>query len=113
MFWNNFYALCIKNNKKPLQVVKEIGIAAGSITHWKNGTRPSEKNLEKLALYFGVTPDYFFVDHSNTQQKETPSEEGESVVIVSRSGKRFVHHLSPEQLDILDGMIDQMEKNNQ
>ena len=66
MFWENFYSLCIKNNCKPLQVVNKLEIASGSITKWKNGTRPSEKNLRKLAEHFGVTPDYFFVDHSNT-----------------------------------------------
>lgn len=64
MFWENFYSLCRENNRKPLQVVNQLGIASGSITMWKNGTRPSEKNLRKLAEYFGVTPDYFFVDHS-------------------------------------------------
>ncbi len=121
MFWENFYSLCRENNRKPLQVVNQLGIASGSITMWKNGTRPSEKNLRKLAEYFGVTPDYFFVDHSvcirlGNTEKEKPSEEGsggEDVVVVNRSGKRFVHHLSPEQLDILSGMIEQMEKNNQ
>ena len=64
MFWENFYSLCRENNRKPLQVVNQLGIASGSITMWKKGTRPSEKNLRKLAEYFGVTPDYFFVDHS-------------------------------------------------
>lgn len=113
MFWENFYALCEKIGKKPLHVVKELGISSGSITMWKSGTRPSEKNLNRLAEYFGVTPDYFFAAHGTEPNKEVPSEEGTSVVVVNRSGKRFVHHLSPEQLDILSGMIEQMEKNNQ
>ena len=81
---------------------------------------PSTWHISLLEDYLNQTD---LVNHSfvtkgqlipvEEEQKETPSEEGESVVIVSRSGKRFVHHLSPEQLDILDGMIDQMEKNNQ
>lgn len=41
MFLNTFYELCRKNNTYPLTVVKETGIATGSITKWKNGTVPS------------------------------------------------------------------------
>lgn len=74
MFWENFYSLCRENNRKPLQVVNQLGIASGSITMWKNGTRPSEKNLRKLAEYFGVTPDYFFVDHSVHAEPETQND---------------------------------------
>ena len=49
MFWENFYFLCESKGRKPLQVVKELGIATGSITKWKNGTIPSKKTLQKLA----------------------------------------------------------------
>lgn len=56
---------------KPLQVVKAVGIATGSITYWKNGTIPSKKNILRLADYFGVTVEYFFIDHSKENQIET------------------------------------------
>lgn len=68
MFWNNFYQLCESKNLKPLNVVKELGIATGSITKWKNGTMPSMKNLEKIATYFGVSVDYLFAEHNNTEK---------------------------------------------
>ena len=58
MFWNTFYELCRKNNTYPLTVVKETGIATGSITKWKNGTVPSGATLQKLADYFAVPVDY-------------------------------------------------------
>ena len=58
MFLNTFYELCRKNNTYPLTVVKETGIATGSITKWKNGTVPSGATLQKLADYFAVPVDY-------------------------------------------------------
>lgn len=73
MFWNNFYALCEANSQKPLQVVKALGIATGSITKWKNGTMPSMKNLEKIAAYFNVSVEYLFSDH--TAENKNPAAE--------------------------------------
>ena len=56
MFWNTFYELCRKNNTYPLTVVKETGIATGSITKWKNGTVPSGATLQKLAATIFIFP---------------------------------------------------------
>lgn len=58
MFWENFYFLCEQKGLKPLQAVREIGIAHGNITNWKNGKIPSGTNLTKIADYFGVSVDY-------------------------------------------------------
>lgn len=66
MFWENFYKLCENNNEKPLQVVKKIGIAAGSITKWKKGSIPSGASLSKISEYFGVTVDELLNDYSPT-----------------------------------------------
>lgn len=70
MFWEIFYALCESKNMKPLQVVKELGISAGSTTKWKNGSVPSGKTLQKLADFFGVSVDYLL---GKTDQIEKPS----------------------------------------
>lgn len=64
IFWENFFFLCEDKGTKPLRVVTELGIASGSITKWKNGSIPSQKNLQKLAGYFNVTSEYFFVSHA-------------------------------------------------
>lgn len=58
MFWNMFYKLCTENNTKPLSVVKELKIASGIITKWKNGSIPNGETLIKLADYFGISIDY-------------------------------------------------------
>ncbi len=68
MFWERFYSLCLEKGTKPLPVVKELSIATGSITKWKNGTIPNGTTLQKIADYFGVTVDYLL----GNEQKKTP-----------------------------------------
>ena len=72
MFWENFYNLCENNGEKPLHVVKKLGIAAGSITKWKNGAIPNAANLAKIANYFGITVDELM---NNDSPKFTPAAE--------------------------------------
>lgn len=66
MFWERFYNLCLERGTKPLPVVKELSIATGSITKWKNGTVPNGTTLQKIADHFGVTIGYLL----GTEQKE-------------------------------------------
>ena len=60
MFWDNFCALCRVTGKTPSEVVRELNIAAGSVTKWKPGTLPSKRSLQKLADYFSVEPEMLF-----------------------------------------------------
>lgn len=112
MFKEQFIKLCNEKGVAPTVVCQSIGLSNAVFSKWGDESIPRRATLQKLADYFGVSVDYLL----GNAEKEKPSEEGsdgEDVVVVNRSGKRFVHHLSPEQLDILNGMIEQMEKNNQ
>ena len=112
MFKERFIKLCNEKGVAPTVVCQSIGLSNAAFSKWGDESIPRRATLQKLADYFGVSVDYLL----GNAEKEKPSEEGsggEDVVVVNRSGKRFVHHLSPEQLDILSGMIEQMEKNNQ
>lgn len=60
MFWENFCALCRAAGKTPSETVRELNIAAGSVTKWKKGTLPSRRSLDKLANYFAVEPEELF-----------------------------------------------------
>ncbi len=64
MFWINYVKLCASNNKKPNPVAAELGFSSGSVTKWKNGAKPSDTTLQKIADYFGVTVDYLLSDKS-------------------------------------------------
>ena len=48
----------MKRRKYPTRVVKDLDIAASSVTKWKNGTIPSGTTLSKISQYFGVSVDY-------------------------------------------------------
>jgi transcriptional regulator with XRE-family HTH domain len=70
MFWKNFVDLCVKNSTSPNAVAKELSIASGAVTKWKNGSVPHQTTLTKIATYFNVT-----VEELISEQKETPPEE--------------------------------------
>lgn len=79
MFWESFVELCNQRKKTPSQVVKELDIAAGSVTKWKNGSVPRGETLRKLAWYFGVSVDELMTgpapatdaQHLDLTQRET------------------------------------------
>jgi len=76
MFWENFYNECEKRNTTPAEVVKDLGIAGGSITKWKNGSMPSSENLIKIADYFNVSVDYLLgrqkeINKTNNEKKDS------------------------------------------
>ena len=72
MFWENLVNLCNKNNTTPTAVVNTLGIAGGSVTKWRNGSAPRATTLAKIADYFGVTVEYFFINHKE-DKPSTPT----------------------------------------
>ena len=62
--WDKFKKLCDEKGLKPNNVAKEIGIASGTITNWKNGKgTPKIDKLKKVADYFNV-PLYYFLNEN-------------------------------------------------
>jgi len=102
MFWEIFYDLCVKQNTKPLQVVKELSIASGAITSWKNGSIPNGANLKKLADYFGVTVDFLMGNKAKSESEQYE----ENVITYCKNGKVVKKQLSSEQMDMLITMIE-------
>lgn len=68
-FYDNYIKLCAAHDKSPTSVSKEIGLSNAAASGWKNGKKPSEVTLEKLAVYFGVARE----DLTGEDQKEKPS----------------------------------------
>lgn len=58
MFWDNFYYACLQKGTKPNPLAKELQIASGSMTSWKNGKLPNGETLLKIANYLDVSVDY-------------------------------------------------------
>ena len=72
MFWETFYSLCENNDEKPLNVVKKLSVAHGSITNWKKGTVPNGKTLQKIADYFNVSVDYLLTGQKEKAPQDIP-----------------------------------------
>ena len=82
MFWETFVRLCNEKGTKPNPVAKELGIASGTLTWWKNGRIPSSSTLHKIADYFGVTVEYLLGKETEKPQKEkAPTEEALKVAL--------------------------------
>jgi transcriptional regulator with XRE-family HTH domain len=54
-FFTNYNLLCKAAGKSANGVAKELGIASGSVTQWKQGSTPRPATVERIAKYFGVT----------------------------------------------------------
>ena len=74
MFWENFLILCNKKGESPNTVAKNIGIASGTITNWKNGIIPRSSAIKKVAEYFGVSVEYLL----GKEKESTPSNDERS-----------------------------------
>lgn len=57
-FWDRFYSLCVENGTKPTPVAKQLGIAVGSVTKWKNGALPTLESAILIANHFNVSVGY-------------------------------------------------------
>ena len=64
MFIQNFERLCKTVNEKPTMVLKEVGISPSRLTEWRDDEwkMPNQRNLYKLAEYFGCEVGEFFHD---------------------------------------------------
>lgn len=54
MFYSKFATLCAKVGKSPTAVARELDISSGTISNWKQGSEPQNKQLQKVAAYFGI-----------------------------------------------------------
>ena len=100
MFWDNFLLLCDRAGKSPNAVAAEIGFkSSGTVTGWKDGTIPYERNLKKIADYFGVTVDYLL----NGQKENAPGSDAESEI------EKALAQATPAQRELISSILDMNE----
>ena len=113
VFWERFCELCKQKGITPTQMVKEVGIAAGSVTKWKNGSIPHGNTRKKIAEYFSVSErDLFEVP----EQKEAPENGGIDYSNLSPEHIEFIRtvsELSVEELRNLKQIIDFVKSQRQ
>ena len=74
VFWTRLKKLCNENNTTPTGVCKAVGLSTGSPPAWKRGSIPIQAVREKIADYFGVSPEYFV-----GEAKEAPGAEPRAI----------------------------------
>ena len=113
MFYERLLALCQENNEKITPVIKKLGLSAGSIARWRNGTVPDGNTICKIAEYFNVSSDYLL---EKTDIKKSPSKEDEDQILIEEFTKMFFD-LLPEQQEqakaYLRYLLDTQEKTSQ
>ena len=58
MFYDQLKKACKANNTTVTELVKELGMATGNVSNWKNGGHPSVEVLKKIANHLNVSADY-------------------------------------------------------
>lgn len=79
MFWDKFIELCANKGISPNAVAKELSISSGAVTKWKNGAVPQNSKLKLIADYFGVTTEYFFINHNESEIKNNTLDIAEQI----------------------------------
>lgn len=72
MFYDNFIKACNLKGKTPSAALSEAGIDKSASTRWKNGKKPTDATLRKLADYFGVSPEEL-TGSTGPAQRKTPA----------------------------------------
>ncbi len=114
MFWNNFVKICEEHGEKPTPVIKKLGIAAGSVTRWKNGSVPNGKTLDVIANYFNVSVDYLLGKTDETKKAPVVNDEGgEGYYLLANRGKdgSAIEQLSKEEYNALIAWIQTLRRN--
>lgn len=98
MFWDRYSDLCAKKGESPNAVAKNLKIASGTVTEWKNGREPRNSTALKIASYFGVSVDYI-IGKSND-----PSPEKKKPAAISDELWEVLNH-DPKAVEFFERLI--------
>ena len=96
IFYENFLYLCAKFNKTPSGVAAAVGLSNAAASGWKNGKKPSQTTLAKLASYFGVTVEELLSEDEN---KPAPND-GNELTDTQREALDLIQEMSEDQLRV-------------
>lgn len=107
-FFTNYNLLCKAAGKSANGVAKELGIASGSVTQWKQGSTPRPATVERIAKYFGVTSEELLF--GTKKEPSTPaSEEFDKNDAVSNLRDEVIRQFPDYDLDKLNAVMDFVE----
>ena len=92
MFYNRFMEICQEYGEKPTPVLKKLDISPGNLKRWEGGASITAETLEKIANYFGVPVDYFFL--TDEEKVFTEVQQNEMAIKDDKNGIRQIYNLS-------------------
>ena len=98
MFWDRYSDLCAKKGESPNAVAKNLKIASGTVTEWKNGREPRNSTALKIASYFGVSVDYII------GKSDDPSPERKKPVAISDELWEALNH-NPKAVELFERIV--------
>ena len=84
MFYNNYLALCDRNNIAPTTLATKLGLARSAVTRWADGTIPRSITAQRIANYFGVAVDDLLNSDLTNATKKAPSITDEALKIAQQ-----------------------------
>ena len=64
MFKQNFINFCNEKGESPSFVCRQVGLAPATFTCWNEKSIPRQATLQRIANYFGITPEDLLRDPS-------------------------------------------------
>lgn len=99
-FYEKYVQLCNQIGKSPSAVAIELKLGKPSVSRWKNGSKPRDSSILKVANYFGVSPEWLkgeTDDPSVGIKKERPAD-GEALTDKQMEAVEFIKSLSDDDL---------------
>lgn len=104
VFYERITELCKETGDKLTTLLQKLGMSAGNIARWKNGTVPYGETLTKLADYFNVSTDYLL---GKTEKRKAP--EGLTAKDLDTLERiKYLQEHSPEDYALVKSLIEKL-----
>lgn len=102
MFYDKYVKLCNSVGKTPSAVALEIGIEKSTVTRWKSGKSQTDKNIQKVADFFGVSVEWLKNDDDDSEPdiKKPTAMDGELSKDIQEL-KTLLEGMSDEKLQMI------------
>lgn len=87
-------------------LARDLHVQKNTITEWKKGKPPSQNNIHKLAIHFGVTSRYIY----ELLDKEPPEDLNDTYEKIAGIVYKMTH---PKQAEFLDDLEKKRKPNNE
>lgn len=107
MFYKRFMEVCKEYGERPTPVLKKLDISPGNLKRWEGGASITAETLEKIADYFGVPVDYFFLNDDDAVFMEV--QQNEMAVMDGKNITRQIYNVARTHPDYIASILSGQE----